>query len=123
MNNEPGINTPGDLEAVFAELEFGNWEISHREVARWSEPYLDGFLIRWSFMAKDNMNPDAPASLQLGREWYIPCGATRSAVLKTAYLAAQQAVLHEFMEQFTVGGKPLLDPHTPIPAPQEVATA
>jgi hypothetical protein len=46
-----------------------------------------------------------------GRKFYLSDHMTADEVVKTAFLAFKLAVEHEIMEGFTVGGKPLFNPH------------
>ena len=51
-----------------------------------------------------------------GRKWYLSDHMTDDEIVKTAYLAFQQAVTHELLEGFKVDGKPLFNPHTSFEA-------
>lgn len=97
-----------ELQLILDTVTFKDWklEVLHSP--------LD-FKLRWTFLERDNMKPDDDTLyVQTCRWWLVERGASRDSVLKTAYLAAQQATLHEFQEQFQVAGRPLLDPHAPI---------
>lgn len=97
------------LKEVLAEVEFRDWEIQVEAVGS------DQLAVRWAFQERDNMKPeDETLYPQYCRWWLIERNPTRSSVLKTLYLAAQQAVQHEFQEQFKVNGVPLLDPHAEV---------
>lgn len=101
-----------DVERLVKLVEFRNWVVIVEEV---SDDIKDGFTVQWVFRERDNMHPeDEMLYPQHCRKWLVECGASSSSVIKTLYLAAQQAVMHEFQEQFWVGGKPLLDPHASV---------
>jgi hypothetical protein len=50
---------------------------------------------------------------QLTREWAL-YGLNDEEVVRTAYLAAQQAEVHECQEWFRLDGKSIYSPHTPL---------
>lgn len=78
----------------------------------------DGFLFQWTFMERDLTNPDsnAPEEEQFARKWYISPFMTDSEIIRTAYLAVQQAEIHEIAERFTFCGIRIFDPHMNYPA-------
>lgn len=72
----------------------------------------DGFLLQWTFMERDLTNPDSQIEEeQFARKWYISPYMTDSEIVRTAYLAVQQAEMHEVAERFTYCGSRIFDPH------------
>lgn len=51
-----------------------------------------------------------------GRKWYLSEFMTDDEIIKTAYLAFEQAVKHEILEGFKVDGKILFNPHVDFEA-------
>ena len=69
----------------------------------------------WAYGSYWAVSPEDQAlHRQTCRWWLIERYSSFSSVYKTLYLAAQQGVMHEFQEQFTVYGRPLLDPHAEV---------
>lgn len=100
-----GSLTLEKLESVVNKVSYKDWELRVYEIS-------EGFILQWRFWETDNTNPDDKnLYLQGCRKWYISSWATDSEIINTAYLAAQQATIHEFMEQFKYEGHILRDPH------------
>lgn len=49
-----------------------------------------------------------------GRKWLLSPHMCKSEVIRTAYLAVQGAVMHEFQENFQYKGLPFMDPHIDV---------
>lgn len=100
-----GSLTLEHLKSITDKVQFRDWELNVYEIS-------EGFILQWRFWERDNTNPnDTKLYLQGCRKWYISTWATDSEIINTAYLAAQQAMIHEFMEQFLYDGLILRDPH------------
>lgn len=109
MNRGSIVLDLSDLHTACSTVNFRDWEVEIDECA----PEL--FRVRWTFLERDNMRPEDQAlHRQTCRWWLIERYSSFSSVYKTLYLAAQQGVIHEFQEQFTVYGRPLLDPHAEV---------
>lgn len=75
-------------------------------------PKGDGYLFQWTFMERDLTNPNAEVEEeQRGRKWYISPYMTDSEIIRTVFLAVQQAEMHEIAERFTYLNKRIFDPH------------
>lgn len=98
------------VRAIAAQIAFRDWELRTGFMG-------DGFFLQWRFLEADNTNAADPTpQLQGCRKWYVSAHATESEVINTAYAAVQMAMSHEVMEQFTVGGKVLYNPHQSVQA-------
>jgi hypothetical protein len=73
----------------------------------------NGFLLQWTFLERDltDPNPNAEEEEQFGRKWYVSPYMTESEIVRTAFLAIQQAEMHEIAERFTFNGVRIFDPH------------
>lgn len=56
-----------------------------------------------------------------GRKWYLSDHMTDDEVVKTAYAAIKATVEHEVMENFTLGGVKVFNPHTDHRALMEIS--
>lgn len=85
-------------------------EVSHCEDAGSSGEH--GWLLRTSFQRPDT-DTGRPGR-GWGRWWHMPPRPSRSAVVKTAWLACRQIVEHELMEAFQLDGVRVFDPHASV---------
>lgn len=95
------------LEQIKTESErikFQDWTLFVGE--KNGVPYL-----QWQFMAPDNDDPSGPQTLQKGRKWMLSYHMTHQEIERTAFLACQQAVMHEMCEQYTYMGAQIRNPH------------
>lgn len=69
----------------------------------------DGWLIQATFLAPD-IHTGADET-QYCRKFYISSHACDSEIIRTAYLAIQQAEAHEMNEQFKFDNVAIFDPH------------
>jgi hypothetical protein len=102
------LQTSESLLALLCRVEYKNWRLRIGEMG-------EGFFLQWRFFETDNTDAsDTALHLQGCRKWYVSPHATDSEVMNTAYLAAEIAERHEFMERFLVDGKPLRNPHADV---------
>jgi hypothetical protein len=102
------ISTLNDVQTVLRKIKFKNWQIEVTAV-------IDdaGYLLQWTFLGKDTTKPlDNQLYMQYCREWFISHDATETQLIRTAWLAVQQAMMHEAAELFLYNGIRLFDPHT-----------
>lgn len=72
----------------------------------------DGYLFQWTFMERDLTDPNATIEEeQRSRKWYISPFMTDSEIVRTVFLAVQQAEMHEVAERFTYLSARIFDPH------------
>ena len=96
-----------DLQAILHKIEFKNWRV---EV---SDAMYEGYLLQWTFLEKDTTSSfDNNYYMQYCRKWYIENNATETKIIRTAWLAVQQAMMHEVAELFLYDNVRLFDPHT-----------
>lgn len=98
--------TIDELRSVLADIEFQGWRFG---VDVWTGHILH---IRVEFDAFDNHDESNDEAMpQSGRWWRIEKNASRSDVVRTAWLAVMTAMEHEIREQFKYQGKAIFDPH------------
>tara|TARA_Y100000034_G_C6900945_1_gene416698 strand:+ start:2001 stop:2522 length:522 start_codon:yes stop_codon:yes gene_type:complete len=88
------------------------WRIQEMSIGPQYDEELRGWTIQTSFQRPDTETGDV--STGYGREWFIEIGASADAVLKTAYMAMQQILVHELMEAFMVDGARVFNPHAKL---------
>ena len=71
-----------------------------------------GFLLRVWFCRPDSETGDE--GIGYGRWWHVPHGCSRSAAIKTIWLALRQIIDHELHEGFVVRSVPPFNPHADI---------
>lgn len=95
-----------EITNVLSKIEYKDWAC-----VLW--PERDYFLFAWEFMEQDVTKPnDKTLYKQECRKYYIANDATETDVIRTVWLALQQAVMHEVAESFLYNGVRLFDPHT-----------
>lgn len=95
-----------ELKQILSKIKYKHWELR-------SFMKDDGYLIQWIFMERDSTKPeDESLYEQHCRKWYVSKFSTETEVIRTAWLAAQQAELHECAESFLFDGSRIFDPHT-----------
>ena len=102
------LQTRQTLEALLEKVECGNFAFVlgvHKFVA----PYLQ-------IVFESKCNRTKITEVQYCRKWALQYTMTDTEVIRTAYLAAQQASLHEFNEQFKYKGVDIYNPHISIDA-------
>lgn len=98
-----------EISDILAKVKYKDWQLHAIKKAD------EVILCQWVFMATDNDNPaDTTLYEQKCRKWFISIHSTKSEVIRTAYLAAIQAEMHEANESFTYDGVRLFDPHTDL---------
>lgn len=98
--------TTSDIKNILRKIKYKDWQL------RIIEKGEDVVLLQWIFYAVDNDNPSATElEPQFCRKWYISLYSTDSEIIRSAYLAVQQAEMHELSENFTFEGARLFDPH------------
>lgn len=95
-----------ELAGIISRVNYRDW------VFTW-EPVHDGVLAYARFDA-----PEAPHGRwnteQQTRQWYIPCDASESEVVRTCLLLVLTAEEHEAREWFHYKGKQVYSPHTSV---------
>jgi hypothetical protein len=66
-----------------------------------------------TFEAPDNTNPDV-MEMQYCRKWALQYTMSDSEVIRTAHMAARQAIIHEIDEQFQFDGEMIFSPHMSV---------
>jgi len=96
-----------DIDAVLDQVTYKDWELrrGRTDGVRW---------IQWRFWAVDNTGQSPTPELQSCRKWMLSQFMTKSEVVRTCYLAAQQAELHECAENFKLNGAMLFNPHADL---------
>ena len=111
-----------DLQEILSKIKYKDWNLKYFVKG-------DDFLLQWTFMEKDLTKPDDETLYeQHCRKWYISRFSTDTEIIRTAWLAVQQAVMHEVSESFSYNNVRLFDPHSDyvslseymINAPQDV---
>jgi len=94
------------LNAILEKIRYKNWKLI-------AQIYTDCYVIKWVFLEK-NVTDSYDNNLyeQHCRKWFISKHSTESEVIRSAYLAAIQAEMHECAEQFQFDNVRLFDPHT-----------
>ena len=99
------LQTMDSLEDILAEVLYSNFEFVLREHN--GSPYLQ--------IAFDAPDADTgEIETQWCRKWVLQFTMTNTEVVRTAYKAAEAAVLHEFQEQFRYRGARVFDPHMDV---------
>jgi sarcosine oxidase delta subunit len=87
-------------------IKFKDWKLVGQE-------YSDCFFMKWVFMERDTTKQeDETLYEQHCRKWFVSKHSTLSEIIRTAWLAVQQAVQHETEESFLFNGVRMFDPHT-----------
>lgn len=103
MQQEMSFHT---LNETLSKITYRDWTLKSFEKE-------DGYLLQWIFMEKDVMKPkDETLYEQYCRKWYVSKFSTETEVIRTAWLAVQQAVIHEISESFLYNNIRIFDPHT-----------
>lgn len=93
-----------DIEAILGLISFRDWTCYLGE--------KNGVMyLQWQFMAPDTDTPNGEKSLQKGRKWQLSKHMTAQEIERTAFLACEQAVLHEMCEEYTFLGQQIRNPH------------
>lgn len=116
---EPTIQALGTLRAVLEGIHLApsgvsldGWGWETRPATIFGSGAGDdvlGWMIRASFVRPDRDTGERGRGF--GRWEFVACGATESAVVKTAWLLYDLVVRHEAMESFTYRGVRIFDPH------------
>lgn len=80
------------------------------------KPKGDGWTLQVIFLAQDNDNPSMVMFPQHCRKYYISQHATKSEIVRSAFLAVRQAEEHEMAELFTYKGERIFNPHVNVDA-------
>jgi hypothetical protein len=99
------FGTREHFESILKDISIGNWELHLRQDAEGGR-----FFIQIQFVASDNESGEENCR-QYCRKWYLSKHMTKSEVVRTAYLAYQQAILHEADETFKFHGQSIYNPH------------
>lgn len=112
------------LRDILAEVSFGpscvdmgwQWEIkeintAHHDVDQVTTA-LSGWLVNTTFRRPERTTGEI--GIGRGRQFWIDVGATESAIVKTAFVAAKMIVEHELMEAFLYKGTRIFDPHNTV---------
>lgn len=101
-----------EITDILKNIRYKDWTL------RVLSKHNDTILCQWIFYAPDNNDP-SKIEKQSCRKWFISVYSTDSEVIRTAYLAAVQAEMHETNENFTYNGVRIFDPHTDLVALSE----
>lgn len=123
-HDDPILATTTALREVLGEITFTpscldmgwGWEIREVEVREVGAPADAGLMLGW-LISTSFQRPDretGSVARGRGREMWVPNGATLSAAVKTAWVAARLIVDHELMECFKFKGERVFDPHATI---------
>jgi len=96
------------IKEILGKVIYKDWEL------RVIDKHDDTVLCQWIFWAADINSTNTNDQKQSCRKWYISLYSTDSEVIRTAYLAAIQAEMHEINENFLYDGVRLFDPHTDL---------
>lgn len=122
--DDPILTTTSHLREVLGDITFApscldmgwDWVIREVEVRDVGAPATDapmlGWLISTSFQRPDRIT--GAINRGRGREMWVPLGATLSAAIKTAWVAAKLIVDHELFESFKYKGRRVFDPHATV---------
>lgn len=95
-----------EFKEILSKIKYKNWELIPLS-------YDDCFVLQWAFYEKDVTQPkDLEMYNQKCRKWFISKHSTPTEIIRTAWLAVQQAEIHEASESFTYNDVRLFDPHT-----------
>lgn len=106
---------PTQLIEILRDIRYKDWELRsnvHPNALIDPARPLPSPWIQWRFMAPDNIT--GTPELQSCRKWLLSWHMTPSEVVRTAYMAAQQAEAHECAENFLYNGAMLYNPHTDL---------
>jgi hypothetical protein len=104
------FGTREHFESILRDVSVGNWELHLRQ-----DPGFGRFFLQIQFLADDSETGET-AVRQHCRKWYLSPHMTKSEVVRTAYLAYTQAVLHEADETFKYCGRSIYNPHINVDA-------
>jgi hypothetical protein len=95
-----------EFKQILSKITFRDWTLKAFQKE-------ECYLLQWTFMEKDTTKPeDDTLYEQHCRKWYISQYSTQTEIIRTAWLAVQQAIIHEASESFLYNGVRLFDPHT-----------
>ena len=95
-----------EFKSIISKIKYKDWSLKWFSIE-------NGFLLQWIFMEKDATKAeDETLYEQYCRKWYVSKYSTKTEVIRTAWLAVQQAVMHEVAESFLYNNVRLFDPHT-----------
>lgn len=99
--------TSADIRELLSKVTYLDWKCVLRFRGDGeTNPYL-----QWQFYADDTDNPTDEKTLQKGRKWYLSYYMIEQEVERTAFLALQQAVIHEMCENYKFSGYAIRHPH------------
>lgn len=93
------------LKELVSKCSCGNYEILVREDG--DRPYLQVV-----FEGADSVT--GKVEVQYCRKWFLSLHMCDSEVVRTAFLAVQQAAIHEVQESFRFMGKSIFNPHRSV---------
>jgi len=96
------IQTLDTIKEILGQVKFRDWEF------RVSEYHEIPFL-QIVFMAPDTETQEG--EMQFCRKWALQYVMCDTEVIRTAWLAVQQAIMHETQEEFLFDGVRVFDPH------------
>ena len=98
------MQTMESLQAIIGDISFKDWNIRLDRYANEGPAY-----IQCLFLDKDRHTGNV--ELQRCRKWVLSFFMTDSEVVRTVFLAIQQAVVHEAQEEFKYRGARIYNPH------------
>ena len=102
------LQTERSLKSILSSIRCNNFEFVLRERKA-------DYSLQIQFITANNL-PPFTEERQYCRLWPLQMTMTDTEVVRTAYKAAEAAVLHELEEQFTFRGAMIFCPHTNIHA-------
>jgi len=99
-----------EIRALLNDVRYLDWKFEAGENSAFTKNRCEqGYWLRVIFEADDSGNGH-PAYMH-GRRWIISRWATKSEVVRTAFLAIKTAVEHELRESFYYQGAAIFGPH------------
>ena len=76
-------------------------------------PVSGGTLVQVEAYHADSQHPTINR-WWLGRQWFVPAGASTESIVCTALMAVETYMLHELRENFKFAGQVVFDPHKEV---------
>jgi len=96
------MKTKKEIQEIVDLISYKDWKFRLLDKA-------DGHLFQVTFFAKDIHSGEVEE--QFCRKFYVSPHSCVSEIIRTAYLAVQQAEMHELDENFKFNNTALFDPH------------
>lgn len=96
------MKTKENIQTILDKIQYKDWKFRLLEKG-------DGFLIQATFIAEDIHSKIIEE--QFCRKFYVSSHSCDNEIVRTVYLAVQQAEMHELDENFKYLGKAIFDPH------------